>query len=131
LQSKASAAIAAAADCLISPALCRWRATTRAFIADCPTGTRLITFLIVWQVESYNEAIYAAGRAQKTDVARQLLTEMKGKGLKPNNMTYRGLVKSLKTSGDFEQCLVLLEVRTPPHRRETKRVYLGYFNLRD
>jgi len=35
---------------------------------------------------------------------------MRGKGLDVNNMTYRGLIKGLTTSGNFVECLRLLDV---------------------
>ncbi len=70
---------------------------------------------------AYNTAILCAGMAHETAVAQRLLDEMKteggredgegGKGgrLVPNNGSYRGLIKSLAKTGDYEKCLGVLE----------------------
>jgi leucine-rich PPR motif-containing protein len=67
-------------------------------------------------VTAYNTAILCAGMAHETAVAQRLLDELKTEGgkeeggrLVPNNGSYRGLIKSLAKTGDYEKCLVILE----------------------
>lgn len=63
----------------------------------------------------------------QTEAAERLLQEMRAGGVKPDNGSYRGVVKSLAKSGDYEKCLKLLEVtlgctgvsQSSPHRRKT------------
>jgi len=72
------------------------------------------------RLTAYNTAILCAGMAHETAVAQRLLDEMKTDGgreggkegegrLVPNNGSYRGLIKSLAKTGDYEKCLGILE----------------------
>ena len=48
---------------------------------------------------------------QQTEAAERLLEEMRAGGMPPNNGSYRGVIKSLAKTGDYEKCLALLEVK--------------------
>jgi pentatricopeptide repeat protein len=63
------------------------------------------------QLEAYNEAIYACGKASELETAEKLLQEMTNAKISPNNMSYRGIIKGLVAGGDAEKCVAVIEVR--------------------